>query len=46
LKVYLTRFVILSASDKVQCRDSGGVYRRCAKDLNVSAETILQSAVA
>src|SRR5713101_10180456 len=24
----------LSASDKVRCWDSGGVYRRCAKNLN------------
>src|SRR5579859_5650281 len=31
--------VILRASDEVRCLDSGGVYRRCPKNLNFSATT-------
>jgi hypothetical protein len=31
------QIVIQSVSDKVRCWDSGGVYRRYAKDLNVKS---------
>src|SRR5258708_39242041 len=31
------KLVILRASDKVRCLDSGGLYRRCPKNLNPSA---------
>jgi hypothetical protein len=36
-----TRVVILSPSDKIRCWDSGGVYRRQTKDLNVWIQTKL-----
>jgi len=34
------KIVILRASDKVRCLDSGGVCRRCPKDLNADGQPL------
>ena len=36
LDAHLARLVILRASDEVRCLDSGDLYRRCPKNLNLS----------